>query len=58
MNTAKTVVVSGGSAGVGRAVVQEFANNGYNVAVFARGATGVAAAASDVTEAGGQGARH
>lgn len=48
----RTVVVSGGSAGVGRAAVREFANNGYDVAVLARGSAGVDAAAADVVRAG------
>ena len=33
---AKVVVVTGGSAGVGRATVEEFARHGYDVAVLAR----------------------
>ena len=48
----KVVVVSGGSAGVGRAIVREFANNGYDVAVLSRGAAGLAAAVADVERAG------
>ena len=31
------VVVTGGTAGVGRATVQEFARAGYDVAILARG---------------------
>jgi NAD(P)-dependent dehydrogenase (short-subunit alcohol dehydrogenase family) len=48
----KTVVVCGGSAGVGRAVVREFARNGYDVAVFSRGQAGVDGAADDARRAG------
>jgi NAD(P)-dependent dehydrogenase (short-subunit alcohol dehydrogenase family) len=51
----KIVVVSGGSAGVGRAVVREFAEHGYDVAVMSRGEAGVEAAAAEVTRAGGRG---
>jgi NAD(P)-dependent dehydrogenase (short-subunit alcohol dehydrogenase family) len=51
----KVVVVSGGSAGVGRAVVREFAQHGYDVAVIARGKTGVDGAVADVEAAGGRG---
>jgi NAD(P)-dependent dehydrogenase (short-subunit alcohol dehydrogenase family) len=54
MTQRKIVVVSGGSAGVGRAIVQEFANCGYDVAVLARGDAGVAAAEADVARAGGR----
>lgn len=42
------VVVSGGSAGVGRAIVREFADHGYDVAVLARGRAGLDGAAADV----------
>jgi NAD(P)-dependent dehydrogenase (short-subunit alcohol dehydrogenase family) len=50
----RVAVVTGGSAGVGRAVVREFAAHGYDVAVLARGAAGVEAAARDVERAGGR----
>lgn len=41
-------VVTGGSAGLGRATVRELARLGYDVAVLARGAEGVAAAVAEV----------
>lgn len=55
MSDRKIAVVSGGSAGVGRAIVQELATHGYDVAVLARGQAGVDAAAADVVAAGGRG---
>ncbi|MFP7762253.1 SDR family oxidoreductase [Marisediminicola sp. LYQ134] len=45
-------VVTGGSAGLGRAIVRELADQGWDVAVLARGADGVAAAVSDVEQRG------
>jgi NAD(P)-dependent dehydrogenase (short-subunit alcohol dehydrogenase family) len=51
----KVVVVSGGSAGVGRAVVREFAEHGYDVAVLARGKAGIDGAVADVEAAGSRG---
>ncbi|HYH30622.1 MAG TPA: SDR family oxidoreductase, partial [Pseudonocardia sp.] len=45
-------VVTGGSAGVGRAVVREFAVQGYDVALLARGEDGLAAAVAEVEKAG------
>lgn len=45
---AKVVVVTGASAGVGRAVVQEFARQGYDVGLIARGEDGLAGAQRDV----------
>jgi NAD(P)-dependent dehydrogenase (short-subunit alcohol dehydrogenase family) len=51
----RVVVVCGGSAGVGRAVVREFAGHGYDVAVLARGRAGVDGAVADVISAGGRG---
>jgi NAD(P)-dependent dehydrogenase (short-subunit alcohol dehydrogenase family) len=50
--TGPVAVVTGGSAGVGRAVVRELASRGYDVAVLARGRAGVEAAAREVSEAG------
>ena len=50
----KTVVVTGASAGVGRAVARAFAKRGDNVAVLARGRAGVDGAARDVEADGGR----
>lgn len=46
--TPRVAVVTGGTAGVGRAVVRELAGAGYDVAVLARGEAGLAATARDV----------
>jgi NAD(P)-dependent dehydrogenase (short-subunit alcohol dehydrogenase family) len=48
----QTVVVTGGSAGVGRATVREFARNGADVAILARGAERVQAAVREVQAEG------
>jgi NAD(P)-dependent dehydrogenase (short-subunit alcohol dehydrogenase family) len=45
-------VVTGASAGVGRATVRELARRGYGVALLARGHAGLKAAAREVEEAG------
>ena len=37
----RTVVITGGTAGIGRATAREFARHGFNVAVLARGADGL-----------------
>lgn len=55
MATGPVAVVTGGSAGVGRAVVRELASKGYDVAVLARGRAGVEAAAQEVSAAGRRG---
>jgi NAD(P)-dependent dehydrogenase (short-subunit alcohol dehydrogenase family) len=47
------VVVTGGSAGIGRATVREFATAGYDVAILARGQAGIDGAVADVEELGG-----
>jgi short-subunit dehydrogenase len=44
----KVVVVSGGSLGVGRAAACAFAARGYDVAILARGAESLDAAAADI----------
>src|SRR4051812_35505572 len=48
-------VVTGGSAGLGRAVVRELAGLGYDVAVLARESQGLHGAAREVDLAGGRG---
>ena len=45
-------MVTGGSAGVGRATVCEFAARGYDVAILARGGAGLDGAAADVRSRG------
>ncbi|MCL1869875.1 MAG: SDR family oxidoreductase [Promicromonosporaceae bacterium] len=45
-------VVTGGSAGLGRAIVRRLAHEGYDVAVLARGHDGLAGAVSDVADRG------
>jgi NAD(P)-dependent dehydrogenase (short-subunit alcohol dehydrogenase family) len=45
-------VVTGGSAGLGRAIVRELAARGWDVAVLARGEDGIEGAAQDVRAAG------
>lgn len=47
-------VVTGASAGVGRAVTRELAARGFDVAVIARGEAGLRAAADEVEERGGR----
>ena len=50
----RTVVITGASCGVGRATARAFAATGANVALIARGEEGLAAAAKEVEQAGGQ----
>ena len=54
MPDGRVVVVTGGSAGVGRATVRAFAENGDDVAILARGQDGLDAAAKEVEAAGGR----
>ena len=49
----QVVVVTGASAGVGRAVVRRFAQDGAAIGLIARGREGLAGAAADVEAAGG-----
>lgn len=55
MTERRIAVVTGGSAGVGRAVVRELAGHGWDVAVLARGEAGLRGAVKDVEAAGGRG---
>jgi len=48
----RVAVVTGGSAGLGRAVVRELAVRGWDVAVLARGADGLAGAVADIEALG------
>lgn len=50
----RVVVVTGASAGVGRATVRELAQEGAKIALLARGRDGLEAAAREVKEAGGE----
>jgi NAD(P)-dependent dehydrogenase (short-subunit alcohol dehydrogenase family) len=55
MTKRRVAVVTGGTAGVGRAVVRELADHGWDVGVLARGQAGLDGAVADVQERGGQG---
>ncbi|WP_367133229.1 MULTISPECIES: SDR family oxidoreductase [Streptomyces] len=50
----QTVVITGASAGIGRATARLFARKGARVALLARGEAGLEAAAADVTRLGGK----
>ncbi|MCF3101910.1 SDR family oxidoreductase [Streptomyces roseoverticillatus] len=50
----QTVVITGASAGIGRATARMFARKGARVALLARGEAGLEAAAADVTRLGGK----
>ncbi|NGO09675.1 SDR family oxidoreductase [Streptomyces sp. HC44] len=54
MSRRRAVVVTGASGGVGRATARAFAARGDRVALLARGRDGLAAAADEVTRAGGE----
>jgi NAD(P)-dependent dehydrogenase (short-subunit alcohol dehydrogenase family) len=54
MTQRPVVVVTGASAGVGRATARMYGERGAAVALLARGTTGLAGAADDVRKAGGQ----
>ena len=49
----RIAVITGASAGVGRAAASEFAKRGFDVALLSRGEAGLEAAAKDVEVAGG-----
>jgi NAD(P)-dependent dehydrogenase (short-subunit alcohol dehydrogenase family) len=50
----EVVVVTGASAGVGRAIVREFARHGAHLGLLARGEAGLRAAVDDVERLGGR----
>lgn len=50
----EVVVVTGASAGIGRAVVREFAKDGAKIGLVARGVDGLEAAQREVLELGGE----
>ena len=51
-STPRVAVVTGGTAGIGRAVVRQLAERGYDVAFLARGQDGLDATAAEVRAAG------
>jgi NAD(P)-dependent dehydrogenase (short-subunit alcohol dehydrogenase family) len=53
MPSTQNVVITGASAGIGRATAVQFARRGANVGLLARGEAGLDAAAKDVQNAGG-----
>lgn len=48
----ETVVITGASAGIGRATAREFAKNGANIALLARGSDGLEAARREIEKLG------
>ena len=52
---AEVVVITGGSAGVGRAVAQRFARRGCSIGVIARGRERLDAAVAEIEKMGGRG---
>ncbi|WP_267422597.1 SDR family oxidoreductase [Methylobacterium sp. GC_Met_2] len=53
-----TVVITGASAGVGRAIAHEFARHRWNVSVLARGEAGLRGTVQDIECAGGRALAH
>jgi NAD(P)-dependent dehydrogenase (short-subunit alcohol dehydrogenase family) len=51
----RVIVITGGTAGVGRATARRFARAGDAVAVLARGPAGLAATVADIDQLGGRG---
>lgn len=50
----RTIVITGASAGLGRAVVRRLARDGHRIGLVARGRAGLEAAAAEVRAAGGE----
>lgn len=53
-NTSEVVVITGASAGVGRATARKFAEEGARIGLLARGGDGLKGAKRDVENAGGE----
>ncbi len=53
MNRKQVIVVTGASAGVGRATVRAFAKRGASIGLIARGLDGLQAAANEIEDLGG-----
>lgn len=53
-NTSNVIVITGASAGVGRATACAFAEQGAHIGLLARGEAGLEAARQDVEDAGGE----
>ncbi|AXQ94064.1 SDR family oxidoreductase [Cereibacter azotoformans] len=54
MRQRPVVVITGGTAGVGRALARAYARRGWRVAVLARGRAGLTATAAEVARLGGE----
>ncbi len=54
MNSNEVVVITGASAGVGRATAQAFAKRGARIGLLARGVTGLDGARQDIEQLGGK----
>ncbi len=54
MSNAEVVVITGASAGVGRATARAFAQRGANIGLLARGRDGLEGARQEIEKAGGQ----
>ncbi|MGP3697146.1 SDR family oxidoreductase [Rhodobacter sp. NSM] len=54
MQETPVVVITGGTAGVGRALARCYARRGWRVAVMARGEAGLAGTAADIARGGGE----
>lgn len=54
MSKPEVVVITGASAGVGRATARTFAQRGANIGLLARGRDGLEGARQDIEKAGGQ----
>jgi short-subunit dehydrogenase len=52
MSEKKVVVITGASAGVGRAIARAFAQQGHDLCLIARGQAGLDAARREAEEAG------